>query len=164
MIVVHHLNNSRSQRVLWLLEELGVPYEVHKVDLMKGEHMGPRLSEPLEELGDKRAVLLALALRGLPPERGEWGEAGRVLEEVDRPVRVQEVGAAGVLVGVACVWIARVAWSRSSQNAPSSWNRWYYVVAFLSLFGGLASIPSQVKKRGDLRSARFDGVGLPVWR
>jgi len=28
MIVVHHLNNSRSQRVLWLLEELGVPYEV----------------------------------------------------------------------------------------------------------------------------------------
>jgi glutathione S-transferase len=30
MIVVHHLNNSRSQRVLWLLEELGVPYEVQK--------------------------------------------------------------------------------------------------------------------------------------
>jgi glutathione S-transferase len=28
MIVVHHLENSRSQRVLWLLEELGFPYEV----------------------------------------------------------------------------------------------------------------------------------------
>ena len=28
MIVVHHLNNSRSQRVLWLLEELGMPYEI----------------------------------------------------------------------------------------------------------------------------------------
>lgn len=28
MIVVHHLNNSRSQRVLWLLEELGLPYEL----------------------------------------------------------------------------------------------------------------------------------------
>ena len=28
MIVVHHLNESRSQRVLWLLEELGVPYEI----------------------------------------------------------------------------------------------------------------------------------------
>jgi glutathione S-transferase len=27
-IIVHHLNNSRSQRVLWLLEELGLPYEV----------------------------------------------------------------------------------------------------------------------------------------
>ena len=30
MIVVHHLNNSRSQRVLWLLEELGMPYEIKR--------------------------------------------------------------------------------------------------------------------------------------
>ena len=30
MIVVHHLNNSRSQRVLWLLEELGLAYEVKR--------------------------------------------------------------------------------------------------------------------------------------
>lgn len=30
MIVVHHLENSRSQRVLWLLEELGLPYEVKR--------------------------------------------------------------------------------------------------------------------------------------
>ena len=30
MIVVHHLNDSRSQRVLWLLEELAVPYELKK--------------------------------------------------------------------------------------------------------------------------------------
>ena len=30
MITVHHLNNSRSQRVLWLLEELGLPYEIRK--------------------------------------------------------------------------------------------------------------------------------------
>jgi hypothetical protein len=28
MIVVHHLNNSRSQRILWLLEELNTPYRV----------------------------------------------------------------------------------------------------------------------------------------
>ena len=28
MITVHHLNNSRSQRILWLLEELGVPYAI----------------------------------------------------------------------------------------------------------------------------------------
>ncbi|HEX4234492.1 MAG TPA: glutathione S-transferase [Caldimonas sp.] len=32
MITVHHLNNSRSQRVLWLLEELGVPYEITKYE------------------------------------------------------------------------------------------------------------------------------------
>ena len=30
MIAVHHLNNSRSQRILWLLEELGVDYEVKR--------------------------------------------------------------------------------------------------------------------------------------
>ena len=30
MITVHHLNNSRSQRVLWLLEELGCPYQLVK--------------------------------------------------------------------------------------------------------------------------------------
>ncbi len=30
MITVHHLENSRSQRVLWLLEELGVPYQVKR--------------------------------------------------------------------------------------------------------------------------------------
>jgi glutathione S-transferase len=34
MIIVHHLDDSRSQRILWLLEELGVPYEIrhHKRD------------------------------------------------------------------------------------------------------------------------------------
>jgi glutathione S-transferase len=30
LITVHHLNNSRSQRILWLLEELGVPYEIKR--------------------------------------------------------------------------------------------------------------------------------------
>jgi glutathione S-transferase len=30
VITVHHLNNSRSQRILWLLEELGLPYEVKR--------------------------------------------------------------------------------------------------------------------------------------
>jgi glutathione S-transferase len=30
MLKVHHLNNSRSQRILWLLEELGTPYEIVK--------------------------------------------------------------------------------------------------------------------------------------
>ena len=32
MITVHHLNNSRSQRVLWLLEELGVEYEIERYE------------------------------------------------------------------------------------------------------------------------------------
>ncbi|KAE8758468.1 glutathione S-transferase [Paraburkholderia madseniana] len=32
MLIAHHLNNSRSQRVLWLLEELGVPYEIKRYE------------------------------------------------------------------------------------------------------------------------------------
>ena len=31
-IIVHHLENSRSQRILWLLEELGLPYEVRRYE------------------------------------------------------------------------------------------------------------------------------------
>lgn len=31
-LIVHHLNNSRSQRILWLLEEIGAPYEIRYYD------------------------------------------------------------------------------------------------------------------------------------
>ena len=40
MITVHHLNNSRSQRVLWLLEELGVPYEIEQVPARREDDAG----------------------------------------------------------------------------------------------------------------------------
>ncbi|MGY0563332.1 MAG: glutathione S-transferase, partial [Paraglaciecola chathamensis] len=30
MITLHHLNNSRSQRILWMLEELGVEYDIER--------------------------------------------------------------------------------------------------------------------------------------
>jgi len=30
MLTVHHLENSRSHRIVWLLEELGVPYEIKR--------------------------------------------------------------------------------------------------------------------------------------
>lgn len=40
-IVVHHLRDSRGQRIIWLLEELEVPYEVKVY-----EHIPPRLAPP----------------------------------------------------------------------------------------------------------------------
>lgn len=43
MIVLHHLNNSRSQRILWLLEELGVPYEVKRYERMETRLAPPEL-------------------------------------------------------------------------------------------------------------------------
>lgn len=43
MIIVHHLNNSRSQRVLWLLEELGLDYEVRRYERMPNMLAPPEL-------------------------------------------------------------------------------------------------------------------------
>jgi glutathione S-transferase len=42
MIVVHHLENSRSQRVLWLLEELQLPYEVKRYERDKKTNLAPK--------------------------------------------------------------------------------------------------------------------------
>ena len=50
MITVHHLNNSRSQRILWLLEELGVPYEIRRYQRDPKTMLAPpelRLIHPL---------------------------------------------------------------------------------------------------------------------
>ena len=41
MIVVHHLNDSRSQRILWLLEELGLEYEVKRYQRDSKTMLGP---------------------------------------------------------------------------------------------------------------------------
>jgi glutathione S-transferase len=41
MITVHHLNDSRSQRILWLMEELGLPYEIKRY-----QRMATRLAPP----------------------------------------------------------------------------------------------------------------------
>ncbi|HZX71605.1 MAG TPA: glutathione S-transferase [Rhodanobacter sp.] len=50
MITLHHLNNSRSQRILWLLEELGVPYEIRRYQRDPKTMLAPpelRLVHPL---------------------------------------------------------------------------------------------------------------------
>jgi glutathione S-transferase len=51
VIVVHHLENSRSQRVLWLLEELGVPYEVTRYKRDRKTMMAPAELRRLHPLG-----------------------------------------------------------------------------------------------------------------
>jgi glutathione S-transferase len=43
MITVHHLNNSRSQRILWMLEELGLPYEVKRYQRLPSMMAPPEL-------------------------------------------------------------------------------------------------------------------------
>ena len=56
MIVVHHLNNSRSQRVLWLLEELGVPYEVKRYERDLATMLAPASLRAVHPLGKSPVV------------------------------------------------------------------------------------------------------------
>jgi len=51
MITVHHLENSRSQRVLWLLEELGVDYDVKRYERDKETSLAPPALKALHPLG-----------------------------------------------------------------------------------------------------------------
>jgi glutathione S-transferase len=51
MLKVHHLNNSRSQRILWLLEELGVPYEMVKYQRMSPVPLAPPELKAVHPLG-----------------------------------------------------------------------------------------------------------------
>jgi glutathione S-transferase len=51
MITVHHLNNSRSQRVLWLLEELGVGYEVRRYERDPKTMLAPASLRAVHPLG-----------------------------------------------------------------------------------------------------------------
>ncbi|MGY8903896.1 MAG: glutathione S-transferase family protein [Burkholderiales bacterium] len=88
MITVHHLNNSRSQRVLWLLEELGLPYEIKHYQRDAKTMLAPPELRQIHPLG-KSPVLTDGALvvaesgaiteylvdrygagKGLAPERG----------------------------------------------------------------------------------------------
>ncbi len=51
MIIVHHLNNSRSQRILWLLEELELPYEVRRHDRDPQTMLAPPALRRVHPLG-----------------------------------------------------------------------------------------------------------------
>lgn len=51
MIRVHHLNNSRSQRVLWLLEEIDTPYEVVRYERDKKTMLAPKELRRVHPLG-----------------------------------------------------------------------------------------------------------------
>jgi glutathione S-transferase len=51
MLTVHHLNNSRSQRVLWLLEELEVPYEIRRYERDPATMLAPPELRAVHPLG-----------------------------------------------------------------------------------------------------------------
>ena len=56
MLTVHHLNNSRSQRILWLLEELGTPYEIVKYQRMEPIPLAPPELRQVHPLGKSPVI------------------------------------------------------------------------------------------------------------
>jgi glutathione S-transferase len=56
MLAVHHLNNSRSQRVLWLLEELGVPYDIIRYERDPKTMLAPAALKQVHPLGKSPVV------------------------------------------------------------------------------------------------------------
>ena len=56
MIRVHHLNNSRSQRILWLLEELGLPYEVVRYQRDAKTMLAPAELQAVHPLGKSPVI------------------------------------------------------------------------------------------------------------
>lgn len=56
MIVVHHLNDSRSQRIVWLLEELGAPYEVKRYERDPRTRLAPPELKAVHPLGKSPVV------------------------------------------------------------------------------------------------------------
>jgi glutathione S-transferase len=84
MIVVHHLNNSRSQRVLWLLEEMGIDYEVKRYQRDAKTMLAPPELRAVHPLGKSPVITdgeLTLAESGAIVEylAGRYGGGKLVL-------------------------------------------------------------------------------------
>ena len=78
MITVHHLENSRSQRILWLLEELGLPYEVRRYSRDSKTMLAPSELKKVHPLGkspviedDGRAIIETGAIVDYLVEKAE---------------------------------------------------------------------------------------------
>lgn len=56
MIILHHLENSRSQRIIWLLEELGVDYEIKRYERDKQTSLAPKELLDVHPLGKSPVI------------------------------------------------------------------------------------------------------------
>ena len=56
MIIVHHLENSRSQRILWMLEELGLPYDIKRYERNKETMLAPPELKAVHPLGKSPVI------------------------------------------------------------------------------------------------------------
>ena len=56
MLKLYYVPRTRAGRARWMLEELGVPYELHRVDLSTGEHKSPQYLAQVHPLGHVPAL------------------------------------------------------------------------------------------------------------
>ena len=56
MLTLHHLNDSRSQRILWLLEELAVPYEMKRYQRNPETRLAPPELKAVHPLGKSPVI------------------------------------------------------------------------------------------------------------
>ncbi|MFT5533385.1 MAG: glutathione S-transferase [Burkholderiaceae bacterium] len=56
MLTVHHLDTSRSQRILWLLEELGIPYEIKRYQRNKITRLAPPELKAIHPMGKSPVI------------------------------------------------------------------------------------------------------------
>jgi len=93
MITLHHLNNSRSQRILWLLEELGQPYEIKRYQRDPKTMLAPRALRAIHPLGKSPVITdgaLTLAESGAIIEYlAERYGAGGLIPATGTPERVR---------------------------------------------------------------------------
>lgn len=93
MITVHHLNNSRSQRVLWLLEELELTYEIKRYERDPKTMLAPTSLRQVHPLGKSPVITdsdLTVAESGAIMEYlvGRYGN-GRLVPAPDTPERLR---------------------------------------------------------------------------
>jgi glutathione S-transferase len=93
VIIVHHLNNSRSQRVLWLLEELGIPYEIKRYQRNPQTMLAPPELRAVHPLGKSPVITdgdLTLAESGAILEYlAERHGGGRLTPKAGTPQRMR---------------------------------------------------------------------------
>ena len=114
MITVHHLNNSRSQRVLWLLEELGLDYAVVRYQRDPKTMLAPLELKKVHPLGKSPVVV-----------DGEHvlAESGAVLEYLVERYDAARRFAPSPGTPASRPWARRCVTRRAPSRAPSG-SRW----------------------------------------
>jgi glutathione S-transferase len=90
MLTVHHLNHSRSQRVLWLLEELGLPYEIKFYERDPMTRLAPPALRAVHPLGKSPVLVdgdVTVAETGAIVEYLVEKSGGRLRPEAGTPER-----------------------------------------------------------------------------